>query len=113
MTHTSAIIFSAAFWGVLATGTTCASANTVGNYANGELLYQTHCIDCHTTQMHWRDNRIAKDWPGLRFQVNRWQKQTGLLWSEQEVADVAHYLNVVHYQFSTPNVATLRRNATR
>jgi mono/diheme cytochrome c family protein len=98
MTHKLARIFSAVLLGVLATG---------------ELLYLTHCIGCHSAQMHWRDNRIAKDWPGLKFQVKRWQNEAGLLWSEQEVADVAHYLNVVHYQFPTPSLATLRRSATR
>jgi mono/diheme cytochrome c family protein len=109
MTHRWEIIFLMV-WATVAAHT---HANAVGNYVNGELLYLTHCIGCHTTQIHWRDNRIAKDWPSLKLQVNRWQKETGLLWSEQEVADVAHYLNVVHYQFPTPSLATLRRSATR
>jgi mono/diheme cytochrome c family protein len=113
MKHTSVTILSGVLVGIVTMGTTCVSANTVGNYANGELLYLTHCIGCHTTQVHWRDNRIAKDLTGLKFQVNRWRNEAGLLWSEQEVADVTHYLNVVHYQFPTPSLAQLRRNATR
>ena len=27
----------------------------------GQLLYGTHCIQCHTTQMHWREQRLARE----------------------------------------------------
>ena len=46
----------------------------------GALLYDTHCIACHTTQMHWRDNKVARDWPGLKAQVRRWQGNNALGW---------------------------------
>ena len=39
----------------------------------GELLYTTHCIACHSTQMHWRDQKLVTDWPSLKAQVRRWQ----------------------------------------
>src|ERR1700757_114536 len=41
--------------------------------AAGALLYETHCIACHTTQVHWRDQRLATDWTTLSAQVRRWQ----------------------------------------
>lgn len=29
--------------------------------SRGELLYATHCITCHTSEMHWRDKEIGFD----------------------------------------------------
>ena len=65
----------------------------------GELLYANHCIECHTTEMHWRVNRRAVDWDTLRFQVRRWQGLNSLGWTETDVNDVARYLNDTIYQF--------------
>jgi hypothetical protein len=68
--------------------------------SRGELLYTTHCIGCHTTEMHWRDNRVANDWVGLKFQVRRWQDAASLQWNENDVVEVARYLNETIYHFS-------------
>ncbi len=65
----------------------------------GELLYTTHCIACHTTQMHWRDNRAATNWSSLAFQVRRWQEAASLGWSESDILDVSRYLNETIYRF--------------
>lgn len=65
----------------------------------GELLYANHCVECHTTEMHWRANRRAVDWDTLRFQVRRWQGVNSLGWTEADVNDVARYLNDTIYQF--------------
>ena len=29
--------------------------------SRGELLYSTHCISCHTSEIHWRDNKAATE----------------------------------------------------
>ena len=26
---------------------------------SGELIYKTYCIGCHTTEVHWREKRLA------------------------------------------------------
>lgn len=72
--------------------------------SRGELLYRTHCITCHTAQMHWREQRAATDWDSLRANVRRWQAVELLRWSEQDIAHVAHYLNRRYYHFATPSV---------
>ena len=64
----------------------------------GELLYETACIQCHTTQAHWRDKRLVRDWPGLLHQVNRWQAVAGQNWHAEEIEDVAEYLNQRFYK---------------
>jgi len=72
--------------------------------ARGELLYSTHCIACHSREIHWRQKKLATDWASLNVQVRRWAGNGGLGWSDEEIADVARYLNAVHYRFAAPSV---------
>ena len=65
----------------------------------GELLYTTHCIACHNSQMHWRDQRLATDWASLRAQVRRWQDVAKLGWSDDDIREVTRYLNDRIYRF--------------
>jgi mono/diheme cytochrome c family protein len=65
----------------------------------GELLYEAHCGACHSTQMHWREKRLATNWDTLKAQVRRWQGTARLGWSEAEVVDVARYLNDTIYRY--------------
>ena len=65
----------------------------------GELLYSTYCIGCHTTQVHWREKRLATDWTSLKAQVRRWRENIGLGLEEDDVAAVAWYLNSLYYHF--------------
>ena len=83
----------------LAGFSTLAAAQAVPNETRGELLYGTHCVACHTKQMHWRNDRQAFDWESLKFQVRRWQGNAGLAWSDADIAEVSRYLNdsIYHY----------------
>src|SRR5215471_12293925 len=68
----------------------------------GRLLYETHCVACHTTQAHWRDKHIVKSWADLLYQVARMQKNAGQDWSSGEIGDVAAYLNERFYKMPCP-----------
>jgi len=70
--------------------------------SQGELLYKTHCIGCHSTQVHWREKKVAKDWRTLVAEVQRWQSNIKLGWGTEEVGAVAHYLNGAFYHFQEP-----------
>lgn len=76
-----------------------ALAPAVQAQSRGELLYSTHCISCHTTEMHWRDKKVATDWSSLNVQVRRWQDASGLGWSDSDIRDVARYLNESIYRY--------------
>jgi len=65
----------------------------------GKLLYTTHCITCHTTQMHWRNDKQATDWESIKVQVRRWQGITGLAWSDADITEVSRYLNDTIYKY--------------
>ncbi len=67
--------------------------------SRGELLYTTHCIACHSEQMHWREKKLANDWPSLRVQVKRWQGVAQLQWTDDDIEGVARYLNERFYGF--------------
>ena len=68
----------------------------------GELLYNTHCIACHTSKMHWRDQRLAQNWTSLNMQVRRWQSSIQLDWDDDDIDKVAAYLNRLYYRFPEP-----------
>jgi hypothetical protein len=65
----------------------------------GEVLYAMHCGTCHRAEMHWRAKRAVTDWPSLQAEVRKWQVVVALAWSEDEVLDVARYLNDSIYHF--------------
>jgi hypothetical protein len=67
----------------------------------GQLLYDTHCIGCHSTQIHWRDQRLASDWASLREQVRQWQARARLAWPEADIIEVTRYLNDTIYRLPT------------
>jgi mono/diheme cytochrome c family protein len=77
-------------------------AQTTAPASRGQLLYTTHCISCHNTQIHWRNNSLARDWDSLKAQVRRWQGATSLQWSEADITEVARHLNDTIYRFPRP-----------
>lgn len=88
-----------ACWRFAAMLAVLASSFPVLAQSRGSLLYQTHCIACHTEQVHWRQRRLATDWTSLRAQVWRWQADAALGWGDDDVAEVARYLNEEFYRF--------------
>src|SRR5206468_5632747 len=83
-----------------------AAEPTPGN-SRGELLYSTHCASCHTTQVHWRDKKLVPDWASLTTQVNRWQGNSRLGWSDGDIIPVTLYLNAHLSRFSPPGVSAV------
>ena len=86
----------------LASAAAGAAAQSMPAPSRGQLLYSTHCIECHNTQMHWRARKQARDWNSLRVEVRRWQQVGQLGWDEADIDEVARYLNQTIYQFPPP-----------
>jgi mono/diheme cytochrome c family protein len=80
-----------------------ADAPPMRDATRGELLYSTHCIVCHGGQVHWREKKLATDWESLQSEVRRWQGVAGLGWSDDDIAQVARYLNALHYRYPAPD----------
>ena len=105
--QTEAVIHKTTLW---AAATLLVSASVFGQTAKlqetrGALLYDAHCVACHTEQTHWLDKRTVTDWPRLKEQVRLWQGNASLNWGEDDIDAVAHYLNARFYHFSPASTA--------
>ncbi len=85
---------------VIAAGTVAHAQG--GSEDRGGLLYDTHCIACHTTEAHWRDKKLATNWKALVEQVRVWQANANLGWSENDIEATSVYLNRRYYRFPPP-----------
>jgi len=65
----------------------------------GQLLYDNHCLECHVTEVHFREKRQVQSLADLRAETIRWMDELKLEWTAEEVSDVVEYLNLKYYQF--------------
>ncbi len=68
----------------------------------GRLLYDTHCVSCHDTKVHKRDDKIGTDYESIRAQVVRWQNNIALKWSDSDIDVVTTYLARTFYKVPCP-----------
>lgn len=66
---------------------------------DAESLYQANCIRCHGSEIYTREDRKISSFEGLERQVQRCELSLGLQWFDENISDVAAYLNHHHYQF--------------
>jgi hypothetical protein len=63
-------------------------------------MHDTYCIVCHDTKVYTRENRIATDYSSLRAEVNRWQSNISLRWSDEDIDAVTRLLAERYYGFN-------------
>ncbi len=80
--------------GALVTHTGARGASPV----RGEGLYRNHCLSCHESIAHIRENRRARSLTDIRRWVARWAEELDLGWGADEVEDVTSYLNRTYYR---------------
>jgi len=81
----------------------------VHSETRGKLLYLVNCKTCHTSNVHWRKDKLATDWASLKAQVVRWQSNMELGWGEEEITAVTRYLNATHYHFQVTDKNDIAR----
>ena len=64
----------------------------------GRLLYENHCVVCHTSKVHRRIPPLPSDRGELQMIVSAWAKGQKLGWSDADIADVVEYLDVSYYR---------------
>jgi mono/diheme cytochrome c family protein len=85
---------------VLAMATSAGThAQTTPPPSRGQLLSGTHCVTCHTQQVHWRQARAVRSWNDPIAQVKRWQGVANLACTQDDINQVARYLNDTIYRF--------------
>jgi mono/diheme cytochrome c family protein len=91
--------FNGLFVFILSTSSAFAESGAKTDTGRGSMLYDNHCIQCHTRQIHWREKNSVTDWESLIAQVDRWQHASGLLWSQADIEEVSRYLNSKYYHY--------------
>lgn len=72
----------------------------------GKELHDAHCVGCHDSQLYTRKNRMISSYESLKTHVQRCATNLNKQWFEDEVADVAAYLNTEFYLFETQEAKT-------
>lgn len=72
--------------------------------AKGHDLHQQNCLSCHSSMtggkpnsLYTRDNRRVNSLAGLNKQVRRCELSLGLKWFDDDINNVAAYLNETFY----------------
>ena len=65
--------------------------------SRGRLLYENHCVVCHTAKVHRREPPLPVDLKDLRRIVSSWAKEQNLRWSDDDVSDVVAFLSQTQY----------------
>ena len=66
--------------------------------SRGQLLYETHCVVCHREGLHERQNSKVASYSDLRYQVERWTKETRRRFTPDEREDLIEFLDATHYR---------------
>ena len=77
-----------------------------GDPEAGQALHQEHCMRCHggivggePNEIYTREDRRIHNYPSLVTQVRRCEVNLNLAWFDEDVDDVATYLNQAFYHF--------------
>ncbi|CAA6817001.1 MAG: Unknown protein [uncultured Thiotrichaceae bacterium] len=65
----------------------------------GKSLHDSSCISCHDSAVYTREDRKIGDFPKLLAQVKRCDANLGSRLFDEEIAQVAEYLNQAYYQY--------------
>jgi mono/diheme cytochrome c family protein len=69
----------------------------------GRMLHDNHCRMCHDSIAYKRGDKIAKDAAQVNAQVIRWQTNSGLRWTAQDIDNVTAYLVLTYYKYPAPD----------
>ena len=62
-------------------------------------LYQFNCTSCHGAEVYTRPNHKVTSLKGLEAQVGRCEQALGLKWFDEDINNMAGYLNTHYYKF--------------
>jgi len=65
----------------------------------GKALLKEHCYSCHGNDVYIREKRIVTSYPKLIKRVRFCSLQRNLTWFDDDIENVATYLNTEFYHF--------------
>jgi hypothetical protein len=78
-------------------------AISAGAAEPAQVTHDTYCIACHDTSVYTRNDRLADDFDAVREQVDRWQGNISLGWSNEEIDEMTAWLARRYYRMDCPN----------
>jgi len=69
----------------------------------GKMLHDNHCLMCHDSIAYKRSDKIAHTYAEVKAQVTRWQTNTGLRWTAEDIESVTAYVAATYYGLAAPN----------
>jgi hypothetical protein len=75
------------------------ASSQAADVEKGKALVDTHCQQCHGSEVYTRSNRRVSSLPGLHKQVRFCEQNLGLTWFDDDIENTATYLNQEFYKF--------------
>lgn len=72
---------------------------TAADIENGDDLHFENCTGCHQEEIYTQDNRNVRSMQRLVLQVRFCKDTLELSWFDEDVDDVAEFLNQTYYHF--------------
>jgi len=72
---------------------------TAADIENGDDLHFENCTGCHQEEIYTQDNRNVRSMERLVLQVRFCKDTLELSWFDEDVDDVAGFLNQAYYRF--------------
>ena len=69
---------------------------------NGKALHDENCMRCHQENIYTRKNRLIHSFPDLHERIRQCELSADLTWFDEEIDNVAAYLNDAFYHFEMP-----------
>ncbi len=66
----------------------------------GKTLHNENCLRCHNETLYTREKRIVNSFDELRTRIRDCELMAELTWFDEEIDDVAAYLNNAFYRFN-------------
>jgi mono/diheme cytochrome c family protein len=83
---------------VLCGSAIAADSSRLPDYRRGAQLHDDACTGCHGPSMYSRPYHERNPYFTVRKQVEIWQDFVGMGWDEQQIADVAFYVQKRFYE---------------
>jgi len=79
-----------------------ASSVSGADLERGKVLLEMHCRMCHESVAFERNKRVAQTYAEVKAQVIRWQANTSLHWSDEDIENVTSYVARTYYKIPCP-----------
>lgn len=66
---------------------------------NGKALHDEGCLRCHNETKYTRKDRLINSFDELHKRIRNCELMTDMTWFDEEIDDVAAYLNEAFYHF--------------